>query len=110
MKTISRKEKPYYICFETLGNKLRLEIVQALTEKEMCVNDLSKKISAERSRVSHSLVLLKRCGIIKSRKDGKKQVYFLDERLKKALKKDNALVALSSFMNSFCPACRCSKK
>lgn len=104
-----KKEMPYHMCFDTLGSKLRIDIIKALNEKEACVTDLSKKIHAERSRVSHAFFLLKRCEIIHSKKEGKKQIYFLDPRLRPLLKNNSVLVALGPYMSKYCPIYRCKK-
>ena len=103
MKSVSHN--PYHRCFETLANELRLDIVKALSKKEMCVTDLAEKLGVERSRVSHSLSLLKRCTIAHSKQEGKKQIYYLDSRLVKMLKNDTLLVALSNYMDNCRPIC-----
>ena len=59
------------ICDET-----RFEILESLQKKkELCVNDLVKKLQKGQPLVSHHLKTLKKCGIVKSRDEGKKAMY-----------------------------------
>ncbi len=43
--------------------------------KELCVNDFVKKLKKDQPLVSHHLKTLKKCGIVKSRDEGKKAMY-----------------------------------
>jgi len=59
------------ICDET-----RFEILDLLQKnEELCVNDLVKKLEKDQPLVSHHLKTLKKCGIVKSRDEGKKSIY-----------------------------------
>ncbi len=59
------------ICDET-----RFEILELLQkDKELCVNDFVKKLKKDQPLVSHHLKTLKKCGIVKSRDEGKKAMY-----------------------------------
>jgi DNA-binding transcriptional ArsR family regulator len=59
------------ICDET-----RYEILELLQKnKELCVNDFVEKLEKGQPLVSHHLKTLKKCGIVKSREDGKKAMY-----------------------------------
>ena len=59
------------ICDET-----RFEILELLQKnKELCVNDFVKKLKKDQPLVSHHLKTLKKCGILKSRDEGKKAIY-----------------------------------
>jgi DNA-binding transcriptional ArsR family regulator len=59
------------ICDET-----RFEILELLQKnKELCVNDLVKKLEKDQPLVSHHLKTLRKCGIVKSRDQGKKSMY-----------------------------------
>ncbi|MFO7872599.1 MAG: metalloregulator ArsR/SmtB family transcription factor [Candidatus Undinarchaeales archaeon] len=101
MKPIS--QKPVHKCFETLANELRLNIIKTLKKDELCVTDLAEKLGVERSRVSHSLQTLKRCSIVHSKNKGKKNIYYLDKRVKKRLKTQTILKALGGYMDECCP-------
>ncbi len=59
------------ICDET-----RFEILEILQKnKELCVNDFVEKLKKDQPLVSHHLKMLKKCGIVKSRDEGKKAMY-----------------------------------
>ncbi len=59
------------ICDET-----RFEILEILQKsKELCVNDFVEKLGKDQPLVSHHLKTLKKCGIVKSRDEGKKAIY-----------------------------------
>jgi len=59
------------ICDET-----RFEILEILQKnKELCVNDFVDKIKKDQPLISHHLKTLKKCGIVKSRDQGKKAMY-----------------------------------
>ncbi len=59
------------ICDET-----RFEILELLQKnKELCVNDFVKKLKKDQPLVSYHLKTLKKCGIVKSRDEGKKTLY-----------------------------------
>ena len=71
-----------YVFFETLGNKLKLNIISKLKHKPMIVTELSEDLNQERSKVSHALISLLDCEFVHVKKDGRKRIA------------DNALVAL----------------
>ena len=59
------------ICDDT-----RFEILELLYKnKELCVNDFVEKLEKDQPLVSHHLKTLKKCGIVKSRDEGKKAMY-----------------------------------
>ena len=59
------------ICDET-----RFEILELLQkDNELCVNDFVEKLKKDQPLVSHHLKTLKKCGIVKSRDEGKKAMY-----------------------------------
>ena len=58
------------ICDET-----RFEILELLQkDNELCVNDFVEKLKKDQPLVSHHLKTLKKCGIVKSRDEGKGKV------------------------------------
>ena len=64
------------ICDET-----RFEILEMLQKnKELCVNDFLDKIQKDPPLISHHLKTLKKCGIVKSREEGKKSMYSISNR------------------------------
>ena len=59
------------ICDDT-----RFEILEMLQKnKELCVNDFVDRIKKDQPLISHHLKTLKKCGIVKSRDQGKKVMY-----------------------------------
>jgi ArsR family transcriptional regulator len=64
------------ICDET-----RFEILELLQKnKELCVNDLVNELKKDQPLVSHHLKTLKKCGIVKSREEGKKAMYTISNK------------------------------
>lgn len=68
-----------YLCFETLANELRIHILKQLKKKSMNVNTLVENLHVERTRVSHSLQMLKKCKFIIMTKQGKERIYSLNK-------------------------------
>ncbi|MDP1695648.1 MAG: helix-turn-helix domain-containing protein [archaeon] len=68
-----------YLFFETLGTKLKIDIIIKLKEKPSSVSELSKNLNQERSKVSHALISLLDCGFIEVKKEGKNRIYFLNK-------------------------------
>lgn len=65
--------------FKALSNEERIEIVKLLKKnKEMFAQDIEKRFYLEQSTTSHHLNMLKRAGITKSRKEGRKIFYSID--------------------------------
>jgi DNA-binding transcriptional ArsR family regulator len=59
------------ICDET-----RFEILEMLQkQKELCVTDFVNHLKKDQPLISHHLKTLKKCGIVKSREDGKNVIY-----------------------------------
>ena len=71
-------KKTYHIFFSRLSNPVRIEIISALREKEMSVNELCKKLKIEQSKLSHALGSLRCCNIVQSKVEGKKRIYYLN--------------------------------
>ena len=62
---------------KALAQPVRLEIADVLAEGELCVEDISTRVGAERSNVSRHLSVLAAAGIVESRKQGLKVFYSL---------------------------------
>lgn len=59
------------ICDDT-----RFEILDMLQKNtELCVSDFVEEIGKDQPLISHHLKTLKKCGIVKSRDEGKKALY-----------------------------------
>lgn len=65
--------------FKIFGDSTRIKIINVLLEEELCVNDISKKINASQSAVSHQLRILKSSKLVKYRKDANLIYYSLDD-------------------------------
>jgi len=58
-----------------LSDVTRQRILELLLENEMCVSDIVAAFDMTQPSISHHLDVLKRMGLVSSRKDGK-QVYY----------------------------------
>ena len=64
------------ICDET-----RFEILDLLQKnEELCVNDFVENMKKDQPLISHHLKTLKKCGIVKSRDEGKKSLYSISNQ------------------------------
>ena len=66
--------------FKAIGDETRMKILYALSQYEMCVNDIAAVLDMSKSAVSHQLKLLKMEGQVKNRRDGKNIYYALDDQ------------------------------
>lgn len=73
------KCKSFDIFFETISNKTRMKIVEALMDKALNVGEICSKIKEEQSKVSHNLKILKDCHFVDARTRGKERVYSLNK-------------------------------
>jgi len=65
--------------FQQLGDPTRLRILWLLCHCEECVWDLASAVDMSAPAVSHHLRILKKSGIISSRRDGKEVYYSLSD-------------------------------
>jgi len=65
--------------FRALGDPTRSKMVYALSLGELCVSDLAGALGATRSATSHQLRILRDLDIVHVRRDGKSQLYSLNE-------------------------------
>ncbi|MBU26566.1 MAG: transcriptional regulator [Thaumarchaeota archaeon] len=88
------------ICDET-----RFEILELLQkDSELCVNDFVEKLKKDQPLISHHLKTLRKCGIVKSRDEGKKAMYAisnkqLSELISNVTKTSNKIPVLCSDNN-----------
>lgn len=68
-----------HLFFEALSSPLRLRIVEYLLNKPATVTELSEKLHAEQSRISHALTALTHCKLVKFDRDGKSRIYKIDQ-------------------------------
>lgn len=75
---MENKEK-YIKFFKALANEERIEIVKLLKKNsEMYAQDVEKHFYLEQSTTSHHLNTLRRAGITKTRKEGRKVYYSIN--------------------------------
>jgi len=65
--------------FKALGDPTRIKIIYALSQKELCVHDLTQILNMGQSAISHQLRYLRNLRIVKRRKEGKTVFYSLDD-------------------------------
>ena len=65
--------------FKIFADSTRLEIIWALDNRELSVNDLCVVVNMSKSSVSHQLKTLRDNKIVKYRKKGKNVFYSLDD-------------------------------
>jgi DNA-binding transcriptional ArsR family regulator len=68
-------------CLNVLGNELRINIIELLKEKPRTVKELCSKLKKEQSLISHSLIQLKKCDFVDSKKIGKEREYYLKSNI-----------------------------
>jgi DNA-binding transcriptional ArsR family regulator len=61
--------------FKTLSHPVRIKILHSLEQGERCVCEIIEELDIEQSNLSQHLGLMKKQGIIDSRKDGQKVIY-----------------------------------
>jgi len=67
--------------FKTLSNKTRYDIIRLLIKGSKSVNEISKTLKFEQSRVSHNLKRLECYGFVISICKGKQRIYSLDKKI-----------------------------
>ena len=66
--------------FRALGDPTRSKLVLALSLEELCVTELAGALGASLSATSHQLRILRDLDIVRVRRNGKSQVYALNEQ------------------------------
>ena len=64
---------------KAVGDPTRMRVLYALSQRELCVGDLSAALGMTKSAVSHQLGLLKSEGLVRSRRSGRNIYYLLDD-------------------------------
>lgn len=70
-------ERPAEV-FKAMGHPARLRMLAALGEEEQCVCELQKLVGLDMSTVSKHLSVLKKAGVVSSRKQGNWAYYRLE--------------------------------
>lgn len=81
LRTRSEPEGLTYLAdtFQILASPTRLQIVEALAARELCVCDLAAVVGASQSAVSHHLRQLRQMRIVAYRREGRMAYYRLDD-------------------------------
>jgi len=65
--------------FKALSDPTRIKMISALSERELCVGELSAALAMSESAISHQLRVLRSMRIVKFRKEGRRIYYSLDD-------------------------------
>ena len=90
--------------FHSLGDKTRLSIIALLSDGEMNVTALCKKLKLPQSSVSHHLGLLRVGGLVAARRNGKQVFYSLADLPGHRLGKNSELTLPGTNAAMFGPA------
>ena len=72
--------------FKVFGDSTRIRIMFAISDNEMSVLNIAKKLNMEQSTISHQLKVLRQNKLVKVRRDGKQIYYTLnDDHVKKII-------------------------
>lgn len=63
--------------FKTIGHPVRIKILHLLQGGERCVCEMIEEIDIEQSNFSQHLGILKKQGLLDSRKEGQRVIYWL---------------------------------
>ena len=65
--------------FKTLSDPTRVRILRLLEAEELMVQELMDVLGMAQSRVSRHLAILRRAGLVRVRRDGKRKFYALSK-------------------------------
>lgn len=65
--------------FKVMGDPTRINILWALEEESLCVNDLAALLNMTKSAVSHQLKILRTAKLVRADKKGKNVYYSLND-------------------------------
>ena len=71
---------PYKLFFGTLGNDIRLKILNALVKKPKNVTELTNELGFDQTTISKNLKRLTTCGFIHNSREGKFSIYSLNKK------------------------------
>ncbi|MFE6871529.1 ArsR/SmtB family transcription factor [Kitasatospora sp. NPDC057692] len=63
--------------FKTLGHPVRIRVLELLSEREHAVAELLPEVGVEAAHLSQQLAILRRTGVVASRREGVSVVYRL---------------------------------
>lgn len=65
--------------FSHLSDSTRVRILTMLSVRELCVCEMADMLKMSQPAVSHHLRILRECGIVKYKKQGKRASYYLND-------------------------------
>jgi len=65
--------------FKAISDQTRQQVFELLEKGELSVNDIAKELKLTQPNVSHHLGVLKRCGCVNSRREGKNIYYSVNQ-------------------------------
>lgn len=68
------------VLLKCIGDETRLKILKTLIKRERCVCEIMSSLNIEQTLVSHHLKVLRNCGILKSRREGKRIFYEISDK------------------------------
>lgn len=99
---IDLKFKKASLIFRAYRHKLRKQILEYLMENEKTVTEVYVKFRFEQSVASQHLAILRRAGLVKTRRDGKYIYYSVDtDRIKQYIDVTDKLLEVSK--KNVCP-------
>ena len=63
--------------FKIFGDSTRIRILDTLSKKELCVQEIADELEMAQSAISHQLRILKQADLVRCRRDGKAIFYSL---------------------------------
>lgn len=67
-------------CFNLIGEGTRMKIIQYLRKKPNNVREIGRRFSLTQPTISHHLKVLKKIGMVFSKKKGREIYYFLNKK------------------------------
>jgi ArsR family transcriptional regulator len=77
-QTAARSTDSIAACFHALADSLRVQILDLLRTKELCVCDLCDATKTSQSKLSFHLKVLKKAELVRSRQEGRWIYYSLN--------------------------------
>ncbi|MEM3060713.1 MAG: metalloregulator ArsR/SmtB family transcription factor [Candidatus Anstonellales archaeon] len=99
-----RGEANYALFFESLANKLRINIILCLQQKPMTVGEIAETLKEEQSKISHAMEALRDCRIVSLTKVGRRRPYKLNSSFIKPL-----LSLVDMHVRKHCASCQRQK-
>ena len=78
MQTITQDSTQIEAGFRALSDSLRLQVIELLRSKELCVCELCEKLDVSQSKLSFHLKNLKEANLVRARQEGRWMYYSLN--------------------------------